>query len=915
MQSFLDEVVQSLLKRNDSPENLVLVLPNKRAGIYITQGLAKALSKTVFAPTILSIDDLMESISGLQYAQKPALLLSLFQAYSKLPLAEKDKFYDFIKWANVILQDFNEIDRHLVEPEEFFSYLKSIQELNTWYLEHNRTKLITDYLQFWELLPKWYRHFKGSLAEKGSGYQGMVYREAVKQTGEYLNRNRKPFVFIGFNALTTAESYVIQEFLAAGNTSIYWDIDRYFVDDPGHDAGFFLRQYLEHWPFLKRNPPLGISDHFGSGKQIDIIGAPNNTAQAKYVGQLLRSLAAGNKSLDRTAVVLGDETLLNPLLNAIPAEILDINITMGYPLKDTPVAGLFSGLFALYTGTNSRGWYYQDVLDVLSHPYLQQLLNTETDHITRTIREKIVAGNLSFLSPATIRKLILGQKELLDLAFPLSIKDATGFIKYSLTLIQGLKNAFLAKENKMALEYLYGFHKLFNQLEDTLFEYPFLNDLNSLQQLYEEILSQQTVDFKGEPLRGLQIMGMLESRNIDFETVIITSVNEGILPAGKAYNSYIPFDMKRRFNLPAYKEKDAIYTYHFYRLLQRAKNVYLIYNTEKDVLQGGEKSRLLMQLLTDPLTRDYCREKLVVPDPKPQFQSLQTILKTHDVIAALMQKAETGFSPTILSTYVLNPIEFYKKVVLGIKETEELEEEVEARALGVIIHNVLEQLYKPYTGQILLPEHIDSMRGKIPALVETEFSPYNTGGGPLRGKNLIVFEVINKYIKDFLNMEMAAVKEHQIELIALEEKMQIRLEIPGIETPVILKGTVDRIDKCDNTLRVIDYKTGNVNESELKVRDWDLLIADSKYSKSLQLLCYALLTSEQYKPDALECGIITIKTLSKEIIRFKKASSSGSKDFNPRVDKVVLSEFREVLIALIKEVFNPQVPFIEKEDS
>jgi len=452
MLSFLEEVVNEISQEYDSLENIIFILPSKRAGTFLKNSIAEKAIATHFSPDIYSIESFIEEISGLTYATNTQQLFELYDTYLKNTSIEKDSFFAFSKWGQTLLQDFNEIDRYLIETSSLFS----------------------------------------------------------------------------------------------------------------------------------------------------ITGVPKNVAQAKYVGNLLAILQVQDpESIKKTAVVLGDENLLNPILNSVPEQIETVNITMGYPLNKTALASLFLQFIELYIYRDKRGWFYQNILAFLSHPYIQELLYSTDSNDKTDLTSAIIRNNWTFITTGKIETISSGSSNLPLLFFD-SHPTPQQFVRKCLKIINELRIKFQNKENTLAIEYLYRFHELFNQVLGHLEQHSFINDLKSLQSLYKELLSSESVDFQGDPLEGLQIMGMLESRNLDFETVIITSVNEGILPSGKSNNSFIPFDLKKALGLPTYKEKDAVYTYHFYRLLQRAKNIHIIYNTEPDVLEGRERSRLISQLLTDP---------------------------------------------------------------------------------------------------------------------------------------------------------------------------------------------------------------------------------------------------------------------------------------------------------------------------
>lgn len=915
MQSFLEEVVADVWQKNEPLEELIFILPSKRAGSFLKAALAKAAKAPFFSPVIYSTESFVEEISGLAYASNTVLLFELYHSYLQQPLAVKESFYSFSKWGQMLLQDFNEVDRYLVPPEKIFSYLSAIQELNHWYLQPGKTKMMEDYIRFWNSLEQLYHHFNDRLLARGQGHQGLVYRTACNRLPSYLKTiGDKRHIFIGFNALNAAEAFIIQEILASTNSEIYWDSDPYFIEDPVHDAGYFLRQHQKGWPYFREHPFKGLSQSYLREKEIRIIGVPRKVSQVKYVGRLLQDLGDENpETLLHTAVVLGDEALLNPLLNAIPREINNVNITMGYPLDKTPMAGLFNLFFELYLHRDPRGWYARDVLSFLSHYSIQLLYTNEMADQASALYEEIKKRNWVYIDLNRINELETAYGVRLSYLFFEPSIPAIAFINRSLELIGLLKLRLEELGNELELEYLYHFFALFNQLQEMIEIYPFADDIKSLYSLFKEIMSTDTVDFRGEPLEGLQIMGMLESRNLDFNTVILTSVNEGILPSGKSNNSFIPFDVKREFGLPTYKEKDAVYAYHFYRLLQRATRIFILYNTEADVLEGGEKSRFINQLLTDGNRPDDVVHVVASPQLLTTPLPLKSISKDTGLIEAIKRVALSGLSPTSLTNYIRNPIDFYQREILMIKDVEELEETVAANTFGTIMHDVLEELYKPFLDTYLVADQLKSILPQVESVVKTHFSNRYSGDSELSGKNLIAFHVVVRYISNFIRQEIEMTSRHEIKIIALEEKLRLSLNIPGIDFQVLLKGKLDRIDELDGTLRIIDYKTGYVKPQNVEVYDWDLLTDDYEFSKAFQLLCYALMYRPCTTGTPLQAGIISFKNLHSGWIPFATKDKKGGRSKDTTIDDNVLHLFSEQLHDLIREICDPFVPFTEKE--
>ncbi len=916
MQSFLEEIVDQIRNTQVPLEHTVFVLPSKRAGTFLRNYIAKtSKGKTIFSPNIYSIEGFVEEISCLSLASHTQQIFELYYSYLEQNTGENDSFIDFSKWGQTLLQDINEIDRYLIDSKKLFAHLSAIQEINHWYVQAEKTKLVEDYIQFWNNLEDLYRIFNQRLLDQDMGHQGLIYRKACDNLEPYLESNaEKTFFFIGFNALNTAESTIIQRVLKTPNANIYWDVDTYFLNDPIHDAGLFIRNHKRNWPYLQKKQIEGSSSNFISPKKIQVVGVPKNISQVKYAGKLLKQLhlEQGGR-LSNTAVVLSDETLLNPLLNSIPKEIEKVNITMGYPLNKTLFDDFFMQFLDLYIHKQTNGWYYKNILSFLSNSHTQILLNKGEIDIGRQLSGAINNKNLAYLNVDQINSSVTSEDPNLSLLFfDVELKPKL-FVKRCLDIILKLKTELHMLGSSVALEELYKFYEVFNQVLVLSETHSFIKDLRSLKALLQELLSLESLDFQGDPIEGLQIMGMLESRNLDFETVIITSVNEGILPSGKSNNSFIPFDLKRNFGLPTFKEKDAVYTYHFYRLLQRAKNIFLIYNTEPDVLEGGERSRLITQLLTDENIKDRITKFIAVPEIKTSPKKHALIPKNDSLMTIIQKHAANGFSPSSLTNYIRNPIDFYKQNLLGINDIPEVEETVAANTFGTIIHDTLEDLYQPIVGAVLTQDFLLASKKRVKELVKRNFVKTYSDAAPIFGKNLLALNVIIKYVEDYLDLELLETKKHQIRILGLEQKLHLKLEIPELEYPVVLKGKLDRIDEKDGVLRIIDYKSGKVLANQVEIFDCQELTNDHNLSKAFQLLCYTLMYDRQKKVGQIEAGILSFKNLNAGLLRFATKEHRNSRSKDRVIKQETLSQFEIQLKKLILEICNPNIPFEEKE--
>lgn len=918
MTTFIFDVLKDLQKNNANLSELTFILPSKRAGLFLKHQLSSVTKQTIFSPSIISIEEFVEELSQLKSISNTELLFQFYNTYLQLTKKENaDTFEVFSKWAQILLQDFNEIDRYRIPQKNIFEYLSNIQDLKHWSVEGNQTDFVKKYLAFWSKLHLYYTHFTEHLLKNNIGYQGLIYREAVEKLDVYIQNNtQKQHVFLGFNALNTCEETIIQELLKNNLAKVYWDIDTHFINHPNHDAALFTKQHKETWAYYKNNPFNWVTDNYSAEKNIKTFGIPKNIGQAKYIGSLLKTLKQENQTLQNTAVILGDETLLIPVLNSLPENSDALNITMGFPLKSIPLASLFETLFHLHK-TPSNAFYYKEVINIISHQFIRPLFFVDGIDYASKLIETIEDNNIIYVTVERLNTIAENCTTVINTLFLNWDKTIENVLKNCSNLILTIKKYL--DENKtsnlLSLEYLFRFNELFNELSRLNSTYQHIKDVSNLFGIYKELLSSETLDFQGEPLQGLQIMGMLESRVLDFETVIISSVNEGVLPSGKSNNSFIPFDVKLENKLPTYKEKDAVYTYHFYRLLQRAKNVYILYNTEADVLTGGEKSRFITQLEIEG--KHNIQHQTIVPEVPILEKTLNTIDKTENLQNELIKLAKKGFSPSSLTSYIRNPIDFYYQKVLKIKEYDDVEETVATNTLGTVVHNTLEDFYKPLKGLFLSVESIKNLKNQIEDTVTYHFKKEYKEGDITKGKNLIIFEIAKRYVSNFLDLEIADIKAgNQIKILEIEANNEVIIEIPELNFPVKLVGKVDRVDDYNGLTRIIDYKTGSVEQNQVEIINWEAITTDyKKYSKSFQVLMYALMMQLQGEVKLpIEAGIISFKNLSAGFLNFAKKDKAGAyakKD--TLITQETIDNFTVELKQLILEICNPNIPFTEKE--
>ncbi len=915
--SFLQKIASVVIQDfADKLSEITIILPNKRAKVFLIEALKKETSKTIIAPEITSIEDFVQDVASIRSIDSIELLFEFYEVYLSITEKKNQQSFElFANWAKTLLQDFNEIDRYLLDPSHVLSYLKDIEDIKRWGLEvDQKTKLLENYIDFWKLLPLYYESLYNHLLFKSIGYQGLIYREAVNNLNHFSNTIKKrTFIFAGFNALNAAEEKIVQHLLALDQAKIYWDADQAFLNDPYHDAGLFLRRFKESWKHYKADTFEWIVDDFSQSKNIQIIGTPKTIGQAKLAGSIIEDLIDQNPnaSLDKVAVVLGEENLLVPVLYSLPSSVGALNITMGYSGKNNPSQIFVAKLFKMHTNALSRKggsyvFYYKDVLDILTHPLVEPYANAQK--LVKIIKE----NNYTFITHNKILELHPEPSPFFNLLFEKWENGSVAVLKNISALLITIKEHFSNdnEEEKIAKAFVYGVFKVINKLINYYSKHHHIDNIDTLHAIYKQIIDLAEVSFEGEPLRGLQIMGVLESRVLDFETVIITSMNEGKFPAGKSQNSFIPYDVKRELGLPTFKEKDAIYTYHFYHLLQRAKNIYLIYNTENDGLDAGERSRFITQLEVEKKIRHNITFDIYNPElPNTAYEPI-SVPKSELVMERLKEIATAGFSPSALTSYIRNPIEFYFQKILRIREVEEVEENIALNTLGTIIHETLKALYDPFIGKFISENDLLNCFKLLDDEVLKQFKLVYKEGEIKKGRNLLAFEVAKRNVSNFLKMELESVRNNEaIQIIALEQTFEREFVHPKLPFPVLIKGNVDRIERRDGKIRIIDYKTGKVEKANVVLKTWNGLTQELKNDKIIQVLAYAFMFEKEAGGLPIEVGIISFKNLKSGFLPF---GFKEEKDLDVIVTSQILNSYLEEIANLLGEIFDVNIPFEEK---
>lgn len=895
MKKFIEKVAEELIRDDTDFSKTVVVLPGNRPKLFFKKAFQRRIKNRIL-PRFISIDEFITEISGLRPVSQIKLWFSAYESYRKIT-DEPNEFDVFLNWIQTLLKDFDDINSALINPHEIFDYLVSAERIKKWgqeNLETGSSQMMGKHLFFWKMAKGLFFELNKDLLNENSGYRGLIYRQAANKLPDYIMQASEEFVFVGLNALSNAERKIVFELQNSGKARCYWDSDRYYLEGTEQEAGVFLRQYKAsakewNWEF----------DVFSKEKSVRVTGVGKRVGQAKYLHGLLSEIP--ENEISETAVVLADETLLPAVLSSIPEQVSRVNITMGFPLNKSSMAYFFRSVFELQMNCEKLGkgsaYYFKNVIQVLNNTIFK-----ETHDRSRKLSHQIRVGNMIFTKPEFLQN----QLEQSIYAALFEVPDSPkSFVKNIGKWIgEQMRNPEI-KTSEIDREYLYRFGELFAQLESELARYfQFVQDFQSLNLFYNRLLQTESLSFVGEPLEGLQILGLLETRLLDFKNVIITSVNDGILPPGRLENSFIPYDIRREMGMNTYNENDAVYAYHFYRLLQRAEKINLLYNMEADGLDSGEKSRFIHQLeIESPhqVRSEIASAEFVFPE-----QKLIEIPKTKSVVETLSDWAGKGISPSSLSSYIRNPVLFYEQKILGVKEFEEAEEIVGARVMGNIIHNTLEELYQPVLGKVLAREDFDGLFEKLGSVFENHFQKEYKNIDFQRGKNYLIYQIAHSFVENVLKNDKDLATKSELVIHQLEQELSADFEL-NEHQKVKLNGKIDRIDSVNGIKRIIDYKTGGVKDDKLKLTSDKLekVFSETDFDKAFQLLIYAHLFFANYENQSVQFGIYPLKFPKKGVLILNF-------DGNSELTDEILNLTRSNLRSLIEEILDPEIPFIEK---
>jgi len=928
--TFLFDVAEYYLNNfSDDKHAVCLVFPNRRAGTFFKRELLRIKPGAQWVPKILSTEDFVRDLTRFRQIDAVSALFEFYSIYKETEKESADAFDVFSTWATQLLHDFQEIDLYCVDSKNLFGSIDAAYAMRTWSPDGAElTANQQQYLKFWSRMGRWYNLFREHLLRKNMATSAMAYRFLA----ENIKTKDIPWdhiIFAGFNALNASEQTIIKSLENRGKATMLWDLDHYYVDPPMSEAGLFARNHLKETGDQKLNfTGNWIND---LERKIHITGVAKNIGQVLVAGSIIDTLINENEDLTDTSLVLCDEPLLMPLLEVLPEELGKANITMGYPLHLLPVASLFSILLEMrvrskivkHEGKQEIGFYFKDIQRVLRNPVFAGILEKgEADLMIRRLeneREVFMPFSKLLINPNKEASPLAKFEYLFEQWKTASTEGLDALLKLSEAIRSHVKYS-ANNDNGYELEALFEITSLVNRIRTMLNGFNQFIEIKTLSRVFNQLLKQLTLPFLGEPLDGMQIMGLLETRNLDFKNLILLSVNENILPAAKSHQSFIPFDIALAFGLPTYRERDAVYAYHFYRMIQRAENVWLVYNTESDEFGKGEKSRYITQIIEE-LKSPKCTitSEIYVPQIPIKHDLEIKVPKDEKLISEIIERfsgknGKSGLSPTSISSYLKCNLQFYFKNFSNIKTDKLKEEEIGADEIGNVAHKVLEDLYKPYVGRIVSSEAIESMLEDFEPLVDKAFKELSVGRTFEAGKNILVKYGTKRMIIQQLEAELRTIKSLEKEnklltLISVEEWLTAPIKINSTigQQEILLKGKVDRIDQIAGELRIIDYKTGAVDTKYLKLSTTTELQLNGEMEKALQLFQYILMASNKYANSSIKSGIMSLKTPSLGIM---EVALDGEDIFTHER----LPYLKELFIKIVEEIVDPTLNFEQTKD-
>lgn len=921
METFLAEVARTLREKHPNDlDKVTVVFNNRRSGLFLRRQFAAMDGGPFFLPNIIGIDELVSDLGNLEIVPNEFLLFELYNIHCLIG-GENRKFQtfeEFLSFGDMMLVDFSEIDLYCVDAQQLFSNLHDIKAIGEWDITTGElTEFQKRYLEFYQSLYQYYKLIHERLLSQGKAFSGMAYRHVAENIESlYENKPVHKIYFVGFNALSSSEKTIIQHYEKLGIGQLITDGDAYYYNDADQEAGHFLRIHAA----TQSTEDKVYTDHFALGrKDITIVSCPENVLQCKYAGELLAQQVqhTPENPIEQTAIVLADESLLMPTLNALPPEIKTANITMGYPFRSTAVHSLMIKLFSLQQRRRHNLFYHQDITDILTDLGICKILGINNIHYKLThilTKEHFIYASKDEID--SFCKKMGCESTQLDFIFSEAEPTPDEFLKMAEQLTQILYTSKVYASDLKEKEALACLLEIIHHFQNLQNEYHFVENLNVLLKIYTRMAQRRSVSFYGEPLQGLQILGVLETRNLDFKRVILISANEGTIPSGKTNNTLIPYNLKVAFGIPTFHDKDAVYAYNFYRLLQRADNIHLLYSTESDGMGKGSPSRFILQVRRE-LAERYpdnitIHEKVLsAPNFSTPKSDIDQFGKDPLSIHRIKEIAEKGFSPSALNKYRSCPLKFYYENILGIQENDAVSEDMERNELGSYIHAVLENTYGQCKDGYVTVEILQNALDNIDNLLSEVLSQQFNHGRSHIGRNHYLESVAKIQISKFLAKEIAQIKKGaQIRILGLEERLShtITINIEGNDYPVTIAGFADRIDQFNEFTRIIDYKSGKVEDKDLVVNDeqpdWSQVP-----DKWFQVMLYTWLYKHTH--DTSSPHLAGIYPLGHTNSEFKHATWGSDEFMTPQH----LAEFEQMLKEILSAIINPKIPFLPNQDS
>ncbi len=939
MTYFLEHIAESLLEEYGNTLNRhCLVFPNRRASLYFMKYLAARIEKPVWAPSTLTINELFRSYSPLQIAGNEILLFELYKVYGNLK-KQPESFDDFYYWGDMLLNDFDDVDKYLVNASMLFRNVLDIKNIDnlfgglteyqieiirrfwTNFNQDKPTDQKSGFINIWSLLLDLYNNYRKSLRESNIAYEGMIFRDFAMNNAEFDDR-WDCVHFIGFNALNECEKVLMSRFKKAGKARFYWDYDNSYINESKlNSAGFFLRDNIK---VFGNDMPVGwdydtMLSRAAPEVHRRVIDTSSDVAQVKLVSQLLEGIPGITmENAHHTAIVLADENLLMPVLTSLPENMGDINITMGLPLKQTLVYTFMRHLMDLQKNTQATEdgvkFNYMDVTSILKHTLLSGLLlNSDTDLLKEIIKTNLLRVPADRFSKSAILTQIFRK--------PLTPSDLSAYFKDILSVIAlkdgGKKNTV---EDNIKNEFIYRVVLSINRLEAIVNSTEVSFTTGTYMKILDRMLRIQSVPFSGEPLMGIQIMGILETRTLDFKNLIILSVNEGILPAVSAGSSFIPYSLREAFGLPSVNHQESIYAYHFFRLLQRAQDVTLIYNSNSEGLRSGEMSRFIIQMKYDELLKpEFLDLNFMINTNMTQSDRLERTEEHSRLLESLFLDRNNGrsLSPSAINTWLSCRMKFYYRYINRLKEPDSVTADIDPAMLGNILHEIMSILYKPYKGNVISAEIFTSLLKNRELLLNVVNNSVNEQYRSGRhesesGNELIVRDVLMSYLVRILNYDKTLAP---LTIVNLEDSFvfDLLIQFKGKLVSILTGGKIDRIDRQDK-IRIVDYKTGTVADSISSVSD--LFLDDRKKDSDgwLQTLLYCEAYLAANPRSEVRPSVYKIKRMTGDSHSDKLRIKSRGSDLAIEDYSFIRDEFQSGLTDLINIIFSENEPFIKTTD-